>query len=264
MVNVTQTVQESVITLTQTDIIIYGAIILVVLVFGWWVLKTNPLQKIQDAKTKRLKEKSKPTSVHVKKPVTQKSVSVPKKMSPQAFTLLKKNGIYTKIEHQEQEKPNLLSPFGLWAWLFHAKKFKRRLYVIMHKENGYMEMFYAYYMGNLFEYQEGLYIVDEDRLRWNDSLKTFVAEFYEGISVPVQLQRFKTPTKKYLEETMADTQVEMNLNPQVLYQTVKTEMVQKVMKGEELEKFMNYIKKLLLFVLIGVIVTVIAIVGRFV
>jgi hypothetical protein len=256
--NQTEITTQTVISVTTMDLIYIGIalvfIIALVVFTRKMILQPKPV-KVKT--TKSTASKSVPTS-----PKT--SIPIPKKMSPQAFTLLKKNGIYTDIQHIQQEKPNLLSPFAWWNWFFHAKKFKRRLYVIMHKENGYMEMFYAYYMGNLFQYQEGLYIVDEDRLRWNDSLKTFVAEYYEGISVPVQLQRFKTPTKKYLEEAMADSQVEMNLNPNVLYQTVKTEMVQKVMKGEELEKFMNFIKRLLMFVLAGVVITVIAIVGRFV
>jgi hypothetical protein len=197
-------------------------------------------------------------------PQQKKKVSIPHTVTSHAFTLMKEHGVFTKIKHQEQEKPNLLSPIGIYKWIFHAKDFNKRLYVIMHKENGYIEMFYAYYKGTIFEYNEGLYIVDEDKLRWNDVLKTYVAEYYEGIVIPIQLQRYKTPTKSKLEEMMADSQIEMNLNPKILYQTVKTEMVQKVMKGEELEKFLEFIKRLLIFVLIGVIITVFAIVGRFI
>jgi hypothetical protein len=208
--------------------------------------------------------KQKQNKKQILQQVKQKQIPIPSKVSPLAWTLIKKNGVFTEIHHVQQEKPNLFNPFALWEWLFHANKFKRRLYVIMHKENGYIELFYVYYFGNIFVHGENIYIVDEDRLRWNDGLKTYVAEYYESISLPLQLNKLKTPTKNRIEDILSDSQVEMNINPHILYQTVKTEVVQKVMKGEELEAFMNYIKKLLLFTLIGVIVTVIAIIGRFV
>lgn len=213
------------------------------------------LQKIKQKHTKNQKTNQSYTK--------SKTTPIPKKVSPLAFTLLKKNGVYTEVSHTEPEKINIFSPSDIFKFLFHAKQQSKRLYVIMHKENGFIALFYVYYKGNIFIYDERIYIVDDDKLRWNDMLKTYVGEYYESISLPIQLQKFKQPMKQQLHDGLAESQIQMNINSKILYETVKSEMVQKVMKGEELEKFMEFIKRLLFFVLAGVILTLVSIAGRF-
>lgn len=163
-----------------------------------------------------------------------------------------KTGVYK--EH------SVMNPFKLFR---HLKRFKQRFYIIMHRKNGTIDLLYVYVQGDKFVYEGGVYIIHKDFMRWSDKVNTFVGHYFEGFALPINMDIDIDELRYKTAETLKETRISANVDANILASTVKSEVIQKLMRGEELEKFMNTIKTFLLFTLVAVVATLLLLLWRF-
>lgn len=162
---------------------------------------------------------------------------------------LKNKKVSDKFVHTDQihyyVKPykfvSVTNPLKFWN---HFLNYKNRFFMVMHKHNGHMELNYVYNKTNLFVFENGVYIINKDSMKWSDTLQTFVGYYVQGISLPVNLDIDDNLLKEGVKDKLKETRVQANVDANILFSTVNTEVIQKLMKGEELEKFLNQLKNI--------------------
>jgi hypothetical protein len=135
-------------------------------------------------------------------------------------------------------------------FLRHMRKYPNRFFVVMKRLNGNIDMRYVYHESNLFFYENGVYIIDEDYFTWSDTLQSSVGHYHQGVSLPINYDFDVKALKDGVTDVLTGTRVHANVDAQILHSTVKSEMIQKLMRGEAFEQFME---KLKLYILIGMI-----------
>lgn len=159
-----------------------------------------------------------------------------------------------KPQKNEPFKPiKKLSVQGVIQLWTHLRKYQQRLFIIMHKNNGMIDLQYVYTNSDKFEYNNGMYVIDKDYMRWSDGLNCFVAQYLECSALPINLEFDEKSTLEVLKENLAHTRVQMNVEPKILYSTVRSEVIQKLMRGEQLEKFFNFLRIVGVITLVGVV-----------
>ena len=123
----------------------------------------------------------------------------------------------------------------------------------MYRNNGMVHMQYVYIHQDKFMFDGGVYVVDKDYMKWSDALQCYVGQYLQSSSLPIDMTFDEKATVEAIKRGLAGTKVEANVNPKVLHSTVTTEVIQKLMRGEELEKFMNKVFMVSIFILVGVI-----------
>ena len=148
------------------------------------------------------------------------------------------------------------TPFSITRWrqfLNHYLKYQNRFFIIMQRTNGTIDARFVYHQKNMFVYEKGIYIIDRNFMKWSDSLNAFVGHYTQGISLPINTTVDEETLKSRTESDTNVQNVIANIDPKILYSTVNSEMVQKVMQGEELGNIFANLKLLAILILVGVI-----------
>ena len=113
------------------------------------------------------------------------------------------------------------------------------MFIVMHRLNGTYDFKFIYHIGNKFVYEEGVYLIDQDFMTWSDSLGAYTSFYEQGLSLPIRYEVDKKAFMSSVEDALYGTRVEANVDAGVLYSTVKSEVIQKLMRGEEFEEWMR-------------------------
>lgn len=136
-----------------------------------------------------------------------------------------------------------ISRFSFQFWTeFYKKSFKRRslFFVIMHLRNGKYDMFTVATDNKNFNYKGGCYVIDSDMIR--EDIHTGLNTFYyhQDVSIPFKINFELEKLTNQLEITNND--VVKAINPNSLKSFIHSEVIEKVMKGQELTNEMQFIK----------------------
>lgn len=126
-----------------------------------------------------------------------------------------------------------------WYRLFKLKTAKTTaIYVNMELRNGMHIQFVAYISHPYFIWKKGLYIIDDELKYWNSTVGMFAIDYHQDLSLPIK-KKVNVNEIKHTVESVGGFEVETALNPHSLKQWLESDVVQKIIKGQELDQFMR-------------------------
>lgn len=145
-----------------------------------------------------------------------------------------------------------------WA-KYKEKNMRRKLYlIIMHLRNDKYDFFYVATNNAYFEYKEGLYHIDPDMVREDTHSKLSTLYYNQDISTPFKIN-FDLDELHTQIQKEGDVTVDKALNPFSLKAFINSQVIEKVLKGQELSDELKLIKILIIILLlltvIGLIMT---------
>lgn len=169
----------------------------------------------------------------------------------------------------KEEKQNTVKAFSIMQrtkvgwWKAFKNNMKERFFstkvMLIHMElrNGFHIQFIAKIRQNEFSYDKGTYIIDDDLKYYDMSAKMWSLDYHQDIAVPV-LRKVPVSKIKKAIETKGITDIDTAINPITLKQFIESEVIQKVMKGEEMDKVFKFLKfMLILNVLISAVTAIV-------
>ena len=142
------------------------------------------------------------------------------------------------------------------------RKYNKRIFIVMFSKTGGIECFYVFHNNYKFGYNNGAYLIDREYMYWSDALNTFVSLYYEEISIPIKTNFDIEGTIDNIKHNLKGSSIEENVNPNILKSFVNSEVVQKLMRGEEFEKFMNKVFTIGIITMVTVIVVLIVLFAK--
>lgn len=139
--------------------------------------------------------------------------------------------------------------------------FKGRDRMLIHMEltTGFHTQFVTTVKNNQFVYKGCSYIIDDEFKYYDLSAKMFALDYHQNINIPIQ-RKIPLNELKKIVESAGITDVETAINPLTLKQFIESEVIQKVMKGAELDKVFSFIKLMLILIAVASVVTLLIVV----
>ena len=106
-----------------------------------------------------------------------------------------------------------------------------------------------------FIFENKAYLIDEKLFIYNGSMKMNTLHYHEALSIPYKPLVDSSSIKSQVKET-GNSNIDMAINPEVLKQFIESEFVQKVMKGAELTKVLDFMKLMIIFNLVASLVII--------
>ena len=152
---------------------------------------------------------------------------------------------------------NMTDQKGFWASMMYkfnmATKGHRAMLINMELANGDHTHFVTFIDDGKFEYHQKMYIVDDSIKYYNISSKMWCADYHEDISFPIRRKIDSEKLKKAMTATGV-SDIDMAFNPTTLKLFIESQVIQKVIKGADLDKVMEFIKRMLIIILIVVLI----------
>ena len=126
---------------------------------------------------------------------------------------------------------------------------KRAIIINMETTPGDYDTFYAYPEDNSFIWRNRSYIIDNTCKYYNRRFKSWCLDYHEEFTLPIQRKIDIEKIKKSML-TSGVTDVDHAFNPTSLRLFMTSDVIQKVIKGADIDKVMNFIKMLLIIILI--------------
>ena len=145
------------------------------------------------------------------------------------------------------------SRFSLKYWIeaYKNKYKKRSLFLIMMQlRNGKYDQFVVSTSKKYFVRRSNLYLLDSDMVRQDVSSGYNVLYYHQDIAVPFKIEVNIQKLLDKVQNESEDKNITKALNPSSLRGFIESEVIEKVLKGQELTKEMDLIKKLLIISLI--------------
>lgn len=133
-----------------------------------------------------------------------------------------------------------------FKFINHLRKYNRRFFMIMQRENGMIDLGFIYYERNMFVFNKGVYLIHQDFYTWSDTLNSYVGFYKEGFSLPINFEIDGDLLKQAVTEKLKGFKVSANADATILHSLVNTEVIQKVMAGEKIAEFLEKFKMLLI------------------
>jgi len=144
------------------------------------------------------------------------------------FKILKSYSFLSKNYWQEWYKTNL------------EKKYL--FLIVMQLRNNKYDIFHISTNAQTFDYQKGTYYIDSDlKIQTKFGVMLF---YHQNCSTPFKININITELMQKVRKD-ADDHVEKALNPVLLKGFIHSQVIEKVLKGQELTKEMEFIKKLI-------------------
>jgi hypothetical protein len=227
-------------------------------------VKEEPL-KIQsvDEYLAEVKQKDKLKKVSIPlKPI--KAVPEHNIMETKAFSLnddLKKGFVSStqlKIIMQDQkiydfDYKKYYSKFSPFYWInnYKLKKLRRKIFLIlMHLKNGKYDLFIVTTNKGFFEKYDGLYFIDPDMAREDTFTKLPMLYYHQDISIPFKIDFDIDALHKKVAGDKQEQAVDKALNPSSLKGFINSQVIEKVLRGQDLADEMKFIKILIIISLL--------------
>jgi len=127
-------------------------------------------------------------------------------------------------------------------------------YVInMELNNGMHVTFVTTTKKQSFRYLKKDYIIDDDLKYYNVSFKNYALNYHQSLALPVKQKIPLNTIKKTLSSV--NTEVETAVNPSTLKSFIESEVIEKVMRGQEIDAFFKRIMVLLIITMIAGLIT---------
>jgi hypothetical protein len=129
----------------------------------------------------------------------------------------------------------------------------KAMLINMELSNGDHTQFIAYPQKERFEYNKKMYIIDHQFKYYVHSAKMFCLDYHEDFVLPVK-RRIPIDLMRKATASQGVTDIENATNPSTLKRFIESEIIEKVMKGQEFEDALKFIK---FVVIVGAIVGVV-------
>jgi len=140
--------------------------------------------------------------------------------------------------------------------LFPAKT----MLINMELRNGMHDLFMISENKSSFKYAGGCYIIDPEAKYFMLGSKCYCMDFHQDMTIPVKrkidAQALNEKLKDAINDTNVDFDIETSLNPYSLQEFMVSNVIQKSLRGEQIDRFLKSIK-------IMMFVTMIVCIGHF-
>jgi len=197
---------------------------------------------LNDKLTKKLAEKSQKEAEHLER---MNNISTLKKENTRVYNAIKKKG-YTD--------------FSGWITELKYKYMSGSCYLInMELRNGFSIQFLTNTNTQSFKYKSAEYIIDDRLKYYNLSASLWSLDYHQDFSMPVG-RKIDVIKLKKATQMKGVTDVDQAINPYNLREFVKSEVVQKILKGADLDKFFTFMRNLIILTLIVSVLTLVLII----
>jgi hypothetical protein len=108
-----------------------------------------------------------------------------------------------------------------------------------------------------FDYEGGRYIIDDYYKYYNETIKMFCLDYHQDCCLPLLRKFDLNQIRETLSADEGVAEVETAINPKSLKIFMESDIIQKVMKGAELEQYMAFLKMMMLIMTVMVFITMI-------
>lgn len=154
------------------------------------------------------------------------------------------------------EYKKFISKYTIKYWIeyYKAKHMKRRIFlIVMQLRNGKYDIFTIVTNQSYFERNSGMYHIDTDMAREDLHSKMNLLYYHQDISSPFRID-FDLGRIHKLMETNEESTIDKALNPSSLKGFINSQVIEKVLKGQELSDEMRFLK---IIMIINLIITII-------
>jgi hypothetical protein len=166
-----------------------------------------------------------------------------------------------KLEIQDFKRPYSKWSFMYWRENYREKKQKRNtFFIIMQMRNGKLFMFRISTWKNYFEKFGGIYYLDVDMSREETHSGLNCLYFHQDISTPFKINFDLDTIHKLVKKSEREDNeqsIDKALNPTSLKGFINSQVIEKVLKGQELSDEMRFIK---ILIVINLILTVLGLI----
>jgi hypothetical protein len=164
--------------------------------------------------------------------------------------LKEKNEQYRNVGTEQNTKPISYTPsFMERVKIFFGKS--RQLLINMEMINGDFTTFIIFMSENIdsFKWNGKTFVIDESCKLYNVKFKLWYLNYHESLALPIKT---KINPNDFIVALQKDgvTDVEMSINPTTLEYFIISNVIQKVIKGADMEKVFDFMKLLLIILVI--------------
>lgn len=144
------------------------------------------------------------------------------------------------------------SVFDIRGWIKeweYNRKASDAVLIHMELSSGDNDEFVAYPTKESFEYKEGVYIIDHNFKVYNHAAKMYEYHYHQDLALPI-LQKVPVARLRNVVVESGVTDIENAINPRVLKQWLESDVITKVMKGDEIDQMMRTIRLLLYIIVV--------------
>lgn len=117
---------------------------------------------------------------------------------------------------------------------------KRCILINIYRRNGTFDQFFIYPTNETFTKDKRTYIIDEECLIYNNTTRVWSLTYHEDSALPIKLNIDVKGIKEFTKNIAP--QISSSVNPETLNIYMKSSFVQKIMRGEELDKVFKMLK----------------------
>jgi len=159
------------------------------------------------------------------------------------------------VEANKEDRVNLIPKEGFFKKLFKKKiKEKKALLINMELVSGFVEHFLIEIKDESFTFNKGTYIVDLSQSAWDLTAKVYALDYHEGFCLPIKrhvdIGKLNTAiinSKEYDCETAT--------NPSNIRQFMLSNIIEQVIAGARLSKWLQAMRLMVIVILIIVSVS---------
>lgn len=130
----------------------------------------------------------------------------------------------------------------------------KTMLIHMELRNGFHVQFIVSLKDNSFKYQKGEYIIDNTLKYYDIAAKFWCLDYHQDFPVPIA-RRIDVDKHKKIVRGMGITDIDTAFNPMTLRQFIESEVIQKVMKGQEMDNVFKFLKFVTITTLILSLIT---------
>jgi len=134
-----------------------------------------------------------------------------------------------------------LSVQRLKTWYIDKYHTEKSFLINMFLKNGQRLSFITKTKRGSFNWNDGEYIIDESLKYYDVNARMYALDYHEDISIPFSF-KINPNTVKELIESKGITDVDAAINPSTLRRFIVSEVIQKVLKGAELDEVFKFLK----------------------
>lgn len=129
-----------------------------------------------------------------------------------------------------------------------------RVFLInMELKNGWHHSFLAPHEDGKFTYGKGTYVIDESSKYFHSNSGFYCLDYHESFALPIKRSIDISGLRRTMEETGA-SQVEYATSPQTLERFITGKIAEQVMKGAEIDAYLQSMRMIILITLVVVII----------
>jgi len=135
----------------------------------------------------------------------------------------------------------------------------KTMLIHMELRNGFHTQFLVVINNSTFKFQKGEYIVDDELKYYDVDAKLWCLDYHQDFPVPIARRIHVNKLKKVIRGA-GITDIDTAFNPATLRQFIESEVIQKVMKGQEMDAVFKFLKFTTITTLILSLITVLILV----